>query len=120
MPSEPEQLLRRLAAGDERFLDSVMAPTPEFGLPDPAAGEPLDRRTRTLVRLAALLALGAPTTSVQWAAELASTNGADVDAIAAVLLSSAQAAGSAQVVESAPRLALALGFDMELDGWDGS
>ena len=88
--------------------------------PRPRRRQPLDRRTRTLVRLAALLALGAPTTSVQWAAELASTNGADVDAIAAVLLASARAAGSAQVVESAPRLALALGFDVELDGWDGS
>jgi 4-carboxymuconolactone decarboxylase len=120
MPSDPEQVLRRLASGDEGFLTSVMAPTPEFGLPDPAAGEPLDRRTRTLVRLAALLALGAPTTSVRWAAEAASTNGADDEAIAAVLLASARAAGSAQVVESAPRLALALGLDVELDGWDGS
>ena len=120
MPSDPETVLRRLASGDERLLDSVMAPTPEFGLPDPTAGEPLDRRTRTLVRLAALMALGAPTTSLRWAAEAAATSGADDDAIAAVLLASARAAGSARMVESAPRLALALGLDVELEGWDGS
>lgn len=120
MGGDPEQLLRRLAAGDERLLQRVMAPTPEFGMPDPLAGEPLDRRTRTLVRLAALLALGAPTNSVQWAAELAFTNGADVDTITGVLLASAPAAGGVSVVKSAPRLALALGFDLELDGRDRS
>jgi alkylhydroperoxidase/carboxymuconolactone decarboxylase family protein YurZ len=120
MPSDPEQVLRRLASGDEHFLTAVMTPTPEFGLPDPAAGEPLDRRTRTLVRLAALLALSAPTSSLQWAAELAATNGAGDDAITAVLLAAARAAGSARVVESAPRLAVALGFDVELDRWDGT
>jgi alkylhydroperoxidase/carboxymuconolactone decarboxylase family protein YurZ len=120
MTSEPQRLLRRIAAGDERCLESVMAPTPEFGLADCVSGEPLDRRTRTLVRLAALLVLGAPTTSVQWAAELASTNGADVDTITGVLLAAARAAGAARVVQSAPRLALALGFDLELDGRDRS
>jgi hypothetical protein len=37
-----------------------------------------------------------------------------------VLVAAAPAAGSAQVVSSAARLALALGFDLEVDGWDGS
>ena len=37
--------------------------------------------------------------------------GADDDALAAVLVAMGSAAGSAQLVESAPRLALALGFD---------
>jgi len=73
-----------------------------------------------LVRLAALLVLGAPTAAVQWAVELASATGAGVDTLTGVLLASAPAAGTAQVVESAPRLALALGFDVELDGWDGT
>jgi alkylhydroperoxidase/carboxymuconolactone decarboxylase family protein YurZ len=88
-----------------------MTPTPEFesdyGLTTPA----LDRRTRVLVRLAALIAVGACTESLRWAVELASTSGADDDALAAVLLATASAAGSAQLVEIAPRLALALGFE---------
>jgi len=109
--SEARDLLRRLAAHDERSLRRAMTPTPEFepgyALTNPA----LDRRTRVLVRLAALIAVGACTESLRWAVELASTTGADDDALAAVLVATGSAAGSAQLVETAPRLALALGFD---------
>jgi alkylhydroperoxidase/carboxymuconolactone decarboxylase family protein YurZ len=109
--NEARDLLRRLAAHDERSLRTAMSPTPEFqrgyALTEPA----LDRRTRVLVRLAALVAVGACTESLRWAVELASTTGADDDALAAVLVATGFAAGSAQLVESAPRLALALGFD---------
>jgi alkylhydroperoxidase/carboxymuconolactone decarboxylase family protein YurZ len=114
MPGEPEQVLRRLAAADEGLLGSVMAPTPE-GPTEDSTVEALDRRTKALIRLAALLVLGAPTTSVQWAVELASAAGAGVETLTGVLLAAAPAAGSAQVAESAPRLALALGFDLELE-----
>lgn len=117
--SEAEDLLRRLAANDEHSLRTVLAPTPEFAA-DPALRCALERRTRTLVRLAALLAVGACTTSLRWAVELAATAGVDDDAIVGALLAGAAAAGSAQVVSSAARLALALGFDIELEGWDGS
>ncbi len=88
-----------------------MAPTPEFE-PGYALSSPaLDRRTRVLVRLAALIAVGACTESLRWAVELASTAGADDDTLAAVLVATGTAAGSAQLVETAPRLALALGFE---------
>jgi alkylhydroperoxidase/carboxymuconolactone decarboxylase family protein YurZ len=112
--AEPEQVLRRLAAGDERLLGAVMAPIPERATGEPTVGA-LDRQTRALIRLAALLVLGAPTASVQWAVELASAAGAGVETLTGVLLAAAPAAGAAQVAESAPRLALALGFDLELD-----
>jgi alkylhydroperoxidase/carboxymuconolactone decarboxylase family protein YurZ len=88
-----------------------MAPTPEFERDYAQSKLALDRRTRVLVRLAALIAVGACTESLRWAVELASSTGADDDALAAVLVMTASAAGSAQLVESAPRLALALGFD---------
>ena len=88
-----------------------MAPTPEFERGYELAKPALDRRTRVLVRLAALIAVGACTESLRWAVELASTTGADDDALAAVLVATGSATGSAQLVESAPRLALALGFD---------
>jgi alkylhydroperoxidase/carboxymuconolactone decarboxylase family protein YurZ len=109
--SEARDLLRRLAAHDERSLRTAMKPTPEFEHDYALTVPALDRRTRLLVRLAALIAVGACTESLRWAVELAATSGADDDALAAVLLTTGSAAGSAQLVESAPRLALALGFE---------
>jgi 4-carboxymuconolactone decarboxylase len=109
--SESHDLLRRLASNDERSLRTVMAPTPEFELGYALTEPALDRRTRVLVRLAALIAVGACTESLRWAVELASTSGADDDAVAAVLLTTGYATGSAQLVASAPQLALALGID---------
>ena len=98
----------------------MLAPTPEFADDEMPLGRALDRKTRLLVRLGALLAVGAPTTVLRWAVELASSAGVDEDAVLGTLLAAASVAGSAQVVASAPRLALALGFDVELDDWDGS
>jgi 4-carboxymuconolactone decarboxylase len=118
--SEPEQVLHRLSIGDQNLLRSVLAPTPEFGSSAPAASQPLDRQLRALVRIAALLAVGAPTATLRWAVELALSTGAGADAIVGVLVATAGQAGAAQVVSSAPRLALALGFDLELDEWDGT
>jgi alkylhydroperoxidase/carboxymuconolactone decarboxylase family protein YurZ len=93
-----------------------MAPTPEFERGYALTKPALDRRTRVLVRLAALIAVGASTESLRWAVELASTSGADDDALAAVLIATGSAAGSARLVETAPRLALALGFDPITEG----
>jgi alkylhydroperoxidase/carboxymuconolactone decarboxylase family protein YurZ len=120
MRSEPQRVLELLAAADERLLETVMAPAPEGASIRGPDVEPLDRRTRLLVTLAALIAAGAPTAALQWVVELASAAGAGVDTLTGVLLSCAPAVGTAGVVESAPRLALALGFDLELDGWDGT
>ena len=111
------ELLRRLAASDESSLEAAFSA---------AAGGPdgivlnLDRSTRILVELAALLATDAPTTSVRWAAERAAAAGADDEALLGVLLAAGAAAGGAQMVTSAPRLALALDLDPEVEGWDGS
>ena len=109
--SEERDLLYRLARQDERLLRTVLRPTPELNGTAASPGSSLDPRTRFLVRLAALLAGDASTESVCWAVELAATNGADDDAVAAVLIAAGGAAGSAQLVASAPRLALALGFE---------
>ena len=101
----------------------VLAPTPEFdetpSTLDQArrAGAPgLQRRVRALVRVAALLAVDAPTATLRWAVELASATGATDEALAAVLVKTAAETGGAQVVWSASRLALALGFDLEIEG----
>jgi 4-carboxymuconolactone decarboxylase len=65
-----------------------------------------------------LLAVGAPTTTLRWAVELALSTGATAEAIVAVLVATAGPAGGAQIVSNAPRLALALGFDLELEDVD--
>ncbi|MGO9975633.1 MAG: hypothetical protein ACLP01_23105 [Solirubrobacteraceae bacterium] len=111
------ELLRRLAANDERLLRAVLMPA-EVGGPSPVESI-LDRRTRMLVRLSALLAIGAPTTTLYWAVDLLSAAGVDEAAVVRVLVCAAPAVGSAQVISSAQRLALSLGFDLELRGWDG-
>ena len=112
MESDARELLRSLARSDERSVRAVLTPNPEFGRDRAAVLEALDRRTRVLVRIAALLAIDAPTTSLRWAVELASSMGVDDDAVIEALAAAASAAGSAQLVASAPRLALALGFDV--------
>jgi alkylhydroperoxidase family enzyme len=108
-----KELLRRLAASDERSIRDVLT-----GRRCPYGG--LDRVARALVQLAAMLAVDAPTTSVRWAVDVASGAGADDAALLRVLVSAASASGAAQTVASAPRLALAVGVDLEVDGWDGT
>src|SRR5437763_11382774 len=105
-------LLLRLAAGDERSLRAILRPVLEPARSEASAGGPsLDRRTRLLVCLGALLALDASTDSVRWAVDLAGAAGAGEDAVAAVLLATGSAAGSAQLVSSAARLAAALDYE---------
>jgi uncharacterized membrane protein len=111
----PRELLRRLAAGDEASLEAAVSS--QAG--GEGAGLNLERSIRVLVELAALLAIDAPTTSVRWAAERAAAAGADDEALLGVLLAAGATAGEAQMVTSAPRLALALDVDLEVDGWDG-
>jgi alkylhydroperoxidase family enzyme len=108
-----EELLRGLAANDEGCLQEVLSARR-------SASTGLDRMTRALVQLSALLAIDAATSSLRWAVDVASAAGVDDAAVVAVLLSSASATGVAQTVSSAPRLALALGVDVEVEGWDGT
>jgi alkylhydroperoxidase family enzyme len=109
-----KELLRRLAASDERSIRDVLTGRPC------AHGGGLDRVARALVQLAAMVAVDAPTTSLRWAVDVASGAGVDDAALVRVLVSAASATGAAQTVASAPRLALAVGVDLEVDGWDGT
>jgi 4-carboxymuconolactone decarboxylase len=107
---DAEQLLRRLAASDERSVRAVLSSAR-------GTGTVLDRETRAMVQLSALLALGAATVSLRWAVDVASTAGVDDRRLVGVMLAVAGALGSAQTVSNAPRLALALGLDVEaVDG----
>jgi len=119
-PTESEQLLRGLAAGDETSLGSVLS-VPRAATWG-AEGRPpgvLSPVTSALVHLAGLLAAGGSTTSLRWAVEFALRAGARDEEIVEVLSTVAAVVGSARVVTAAPRLALAIGYDVEVEGWDG-
>jgi 4-carboxymuconolactone decarboxylase len=115
-----EQLLRGLAAGEESLVRSVLAVSPaRTEQTRVAPTRALAPATRELVHLGAILAVGGSTTSLRWAVELASLAGARDEEIVDVLATVAAIVGSARVVAAAPRLALAIGYDIEIEGWDG-
>jgi 4-carboxymuconolactone decarboxylase len=114
-----ELLLRRLAEGDDRLVRSVLVLTVTETIPGVAPLRLLSRRTASLVHLAALLATEASTTSLRWAVEMARGSGARDEEIIEVLSTVASTVGWARVVAAAPRLALAIGYDIEVEGWDG-
>jgi 4-carboxymuconolactone decarboxylase len=102
-----EQLLRRLALNDERSLRAALAD------PGLVAASHLDAKTEALIRLGALLSVGAATVSLRWTVDLAYAAGATDEEILGVLLAVAPAVGHARVVGVAPHLALALGYDFD-------
>jgi alkylhydroperoxidase/carboxymuconolactone decarboxylase family protein YurZ len=118
--TEAEQLLRGLAESDESSLRLVLAVSPSStGAPRAPLMRTLTPATSALVHVAALLAAGASTTSLRWAVELALRTGARDEEIVEVLATVGSTVGSARVVAAAPRLALAMGYDIEVEGWDG-
>ncbi len=114
---DAEELLRRLALNDENVVRSAVGAdlTPLSGGPE------LDSKTNALVRLAALLSIGAATSSCRATVELARAAGATDAEIVGVLVAVAPVVGSARVVGAAPRLALAIDYDVEdvAEVWDG-
>jgi 4-carboxymuconolactone decarboxylase len=117
--SAGELLLRRLAQGDDRSVRSVLVLTVTETSPHVRAPRVLSPYTASLVHLAALLATEASTTSLRWGVEMAREAGAGDEAIVDVLSTVASTVGWARVVAAAPRLALAIGYDIEVEGWDG-
>jgi 4-carboxymuconolactone decarboxylase len=114
MSQEAEQLLRALAANDEESVRAVLALRPE-NRADGYPGTSLSPRVRMLVRLAALVALDAPTATLRWAVELAGCAGADEREIVAVLAAVAPEIGMPRTVNAAPRLALAIGYELDVE-----
>ena len=106
-----EQLLRRLGDSEDESLQKVLALRPDADDRGECAAA-LTPRVRTLVRLAALVAGDASTTSLRWAVELAWSTGAVDEEIVGVLLSIGREVGLPRIVDGAPRLAAAIGYDV--------
>jgi 4-carboxymuconolactone decarboxylase len=103
-----EDLLRRLALNDERVLGMVLTRRAEAD-----GNTELNPKTELLVRLAALLAVGAATPSLREAVDQATAAGATPSELVAVLVAVGPAIGLASLVACAPRLAMAIGYDLE-------
>jgi 4-carboxymuconolactone decarboxylase len=106
--------LRKLALGDEALIAAVLASEPNSdtsGLAD---------KTHALVRLSAMVAVDAGQASYQLAVGRALAAGATPDEITSTLLAIVCSTGIPQAVAAAPKLALALGYDVEaaLEGLD--
>ena len=101
---EYKEHLRRLAVHDKALVVSLTAEE----TPTESA---LDERTVALVRIAASIALDAA--SFQHAVALALAAGATRDEIVATLEAVTPVTGTSRVVAAAPKIALALGYDVE-------
>jgi 4-carboxymuconolactone decarboxylase len=103
-----EQALRRLAVNDDQFVAALLAQNDTE-----IAGLCHDPRLCALVRLGALIANEGTPASYQSAVNSALAGGATVEDVIGVLTAVAATVGSARVVAAAPRLARAVGFDVD-------
>ena len=103
-----EEQLRRLALHDEELIESVLAMRLRAD-----AGGGLDPKTHALVRLGALLALGAAPVSYHWNVSAALDAGATPGEILGTLIAVAPITGIARVVLAAPDVALPIGYDLD-------
>jgi len=99
--------LRRLTVHDDALVEKNLSAETRR----PASA--LDERTAALVRVAATIAVDAAPSSFQHAVALALAAGATNGEIVATLEALTPVTGTARVVLSAPKLALALGYDVE-------
>jgi alkylhydroperoxidase/carboxymuconolactone decarboxylase family protein YurZ len=104
---ELERTLRKLAIGDHAFIERMLACRHSN-----VAGSALDPKTHALVRLGALIAADAAPPSYLDAIESASEAGASEEELAGCLIAVLPALGTACVISAAPKLSLALGYDV--------
>jgi alkylhydroperoxidase/carboxymuconolactone decarboxylase family protein YurZ len=111
-----ETTLTKLAIADEAYYQALLS-----GETNNVAESHLDEKTHALVRLGALVAIDATAPGYMWAVEAARRRGASEDEIVGCLIAAIPAVGVANAVAAAPKLALALGYDVTaaLEG-DGS
>lgn len=107
---EYEDRLRRISMNDPRTVEGILRT-------DPTGRDAthLDPQARALVRLGVLVALSGPSSSFDCATADALAAGVSADEIVDVLVTAAPLVGSAHVVAAAPRLAHALGYDVDAD-----
>ena len=105
-----EEAFRRLTIGDPEFVATIADRDAS------ARRVPhMDAKTEALLRVAALVAVGAPKSSYRSAVSAAQIAGARLEDLFAVLVAISDDVGSARVISAAPRIALAAGYDVETE-----
>ena len=107
-----EEQLRRLALHDEDAFESVLAMSLHGDVGDDEACR-LSAKTQALVRLGAMLALGAAPVSYQWTVGAALDAGATAEEIIGTMIAVAPISGIARVVQATPDVALPIGYDLD-------
>jgi alkylhydroperoxidase/carboxymuconolactone decarboxylase family protein YurZ len=106
--SEHEQTLLKLAVRDDAYVEQLLG--------DDRANRDashLDDKTQALVRVAAMVALDAAPPSYMQAIESARAGFASDEEIVGCLIAVLPVVGVARVVSAAPKIGLALGYDVE-------
>jgi 4-carboxymuconolactone decarboxylase len=99
--------LRRLAVHDDAHLDAISVNGSSF------EASVIDERTEALVRVAATIAVDAAPSSFQHTVALALAVGVTRDENVASLKAVAPVTGPTRVVQCTPKVALALGYDVD-------
>ena len=111
---DPGHVLRKLAIGDEALLHRALAD--ETG----DLARSVDPKTLALVRVAALIAVDACEASYLPAVDAARAAGATDEEVVGCLFAALRVLGAARVVSAAPKLGLALGYDVAAELEDAS
>ena len=102
-----ECTLRKLAIGDDAFIDGVLA-SDRANLGQSG----LDPKSHALVRLGALIAVDGASPSYLDALGSARACGISYDELVGCLIAVLPELGAARVISAAPRLGLAIGYDV--------
>jgi alkylhydroperoxidase/carboxymuconolactone decarboxylase family protein YurZ len=102
-----EATLRKLAIRDDTFIESVLAREQEN-----ESASALDAKKHALVRIAGLVALDAAPPSYMASVEEGLGAGLTREEIVGVLVALMPVVGVARVVSAAPKLGLAVGYDV--------
>ena len=102
-----EITLCKIAIADDRYVEEVLS-NDRANL----TASTLDAKAHALVRLGALIAIDAEAPAYMWTLEAARRAGASDDELVGCLLAALAMLGVARIVSAAPKLGLAMGFDV--------
>jgi alkylhydroperoxidase/carboxymuconolactone decarboxylase family protein YurZ len=105
--AQHEETLRKLAIRDDAYVESLMVDHCQN-----RSASRLEGKTYALVQLGALVAVDAAPPSYLEMIESARQGGASEDEIVGTLIAVMPAVGVARVVSAAPKLGLAVGYDV--------
>ena len=102
-----EITLCKIAIADDRYVEEVLS-NDRANL----TASTLDAKAHALVRLGALIAIDAEAPAYMWTLQAARRAGASDDELVGCLLAALPTLGVARIVSAAPKLGLAMGFDV--------